>query len=109
MSTISVPILPDAQRLAESRHKEEQQRAARAIDRVCEHWGCTHIELSLALGVWAPDRGKGGRSLVSRWRAGERACDGYHLAVLELLADGELVLRHTGADGRRTLYAVAQS
>lgn len=101
-----MPISEEARRLAEQRAQGERARARRAIDKIRAAYGVTYTELSVAMGVHAPDVGQTGRALASAWRAGIRTPDAYHLAVLEMLAEGDLELEHIGAEGRRKLYKV---
>ena len=104
-----VPIHEAAEKMARQRAEAEHRRAVLALNAIRRLPGLervTDIELSLALGVYAPQRGKGGRALVSRWSNGDVRPDTFHLATLELIAEHALVLVPDGADGRRTLYKI---
>lgn len=108
MSSVSfdvfrMPVSSSAAELARQRVLDEV-RAAVAV--IIERYGVTQAELAGALGVYAPPPGKGGSSVVSAWMAGRRQIDAYNRALLQMLADGELVLIQIGAESRRKIYKV---
>lgn len=114
MSSVSgdlciMPISASAEALAQQRVRDKHARLCAAIDRIVERYGVTLVELSIALGVFAPPLGKGGASGVATWKAGRRTPDDYNRTLIELLAEGELVLLQTGAEGGRKLYKVVEA
>ena len=96
--------------IAKKRKERESQRFKRrvhdAILKITSELRITETELSLALGVRAPEPGGGGSSLVSQWKRGAKKPGKEMLAALEMLAQGELRLRQIGKEGRRTIYQV---
>lgn len=80
-----------------------QDRAISAIETILGSYGCSHAELSHAIGVSAE---KGRQSTVSRWLTGASIPNAENQAMLDLLAAGTLALRIAGRDGRRVLYDV---
>jgi len=81
-----------------------RERIIQAITTILEETELTHIELSIAMGVWAPARNKGGKSMAARWLAGNREPNDQQLATLEQLVKGTLRFLYVARDGRRVLY-----
>lgn len=106
---VLMPVRHDAEEMARQRAEVEDSRAARAISIIQRTYGVTQFELSDALGVFAPEVGKKGTSVIGKWKRGSRTPSSYHLALLEMLASGELELELTdpGKDGRsRRVFTV---
>lgn len=110
---IQMPVSREAEalarELAEARARERAEHVIATIDAIVARYGVTFSELSVALGVYAPPHGRSGRAMVARWRGGDRSPDDYYLGLLEMLADGRLVLELSGAEGSRKLFRVVPS
>lgn len=77
--------------------------------RACRRCRVNLTELSVAMGLFAPERGEPGRSMVSRWKGGEVLPSAENQMILEMLADGELELQLVRLEGRRRIYDVVVS
>jgi transcriptional regulator with XRE-family HTH domain len=83
---------------------ERKRRAADTIQKILDEHRMKATELAETLGVHAQP---GRPSQVTRWLRGHDLVGSDYQALLDMIADGRLALKHTGKRGRRNLFELA--
>jgi len=94
------------QTLREEKRRDQHAKTVSIIRSILRQNKITQVELSIAMGLWTPPRGKKGSSVISLWLGEHQRPGPKKVITLQLLEIGILRLVEKGRDGQRRLYDV---